>query len=648
MFNPPDETLESVRKQRDLLDATLSSIGDAVITTDAVGIILFLNPIAQKLTGWTQSDACGLHISKVFKIINSKTRNVIEDPISRALKEGSITDIGNYALLIDKNGSELPIDDSAARISSPNNINEGAVLVFRDATDKRIADLAVQTSELQYRRLFQSAKDGILVLDAASLKIIDANKFISDLLGYPHDELMGKELWEFGFFKDKQASMDMYSELQTQGYVRYEHLPLETKNGKSVDVEFISNIYLVDKHAVAQCNIRDISERSIMERQLQNQTEMLADLHRRKDEFLAMLSHELRNPLAPIANAVHILRLQKDEDPLQHQARTMIERQVAQLTRLVDDLMEVARITTGRVQLRNDLVAINGVVENAIASAMPIISEREHELKVILSPEPIWLHADAARLEQVMVNLLTNAAKYTNSGGIITLSVAQEQSDCVIHLSDTGIGIAPELIPRIFDLFSQSERSLDRSRGGLGIGLALVHRLVDMHGGKVNIVSTLGKGSDFIVTLPTVSAPSRSTQSNVIPQMQSAMKELRVLVVDDNIDSADSLAMLVEMSGHQVTKAHDGPNALSIATDTNPNVVLLDIGLPILTGYEVATRIRSNPALRGMVLVAVTGYGQDTDKKMAFNSGFDHHLTKPVDFHKVQQILDDAVTTALA
>ena len=436
--------------------------------------------------------------------------------------------------------------------------------------------------------------------------------------------------------------------MQKQGYVRYEHLPLEAKNGKTVEVEFISNIYLVGHHAVAQCNIRDISERFVMERQLQEQAETLADLHRRKDEFLAMLSHELRNPLAPISNAVQILRLQQDEDPLQHQARTMIERQVVQLTRLVDDLMEVARITTGRVQLRNDLVLMNGVIENAVASAMPLILEHEHTLTVNLSPEPIWLHADAARLEQIIVNLLTNAAKYTNNGGKIVLSVAlNEQRECVIRLSDTGVGIAPELLPRIFDLFSQSERSLDRSRGGLGIGLALVHRLVEMHGGHVDIYSALGKGSEFVVTLPIVRAPSFPIENKVPEVIRRATRELRVLVVDDNVDAADSLAMLVEMSGHAVTKAYDGPTALKAVAHTYPNVVLLDIGLPILTGYEVANQIRSDPKLRGIIIVAVTGYGQDTDKKMAFNAGFDYHLTKPVDYNKVQKILDDAVESTV-
>ena len=271
---------------------------------------------------------------------------------------------------------------------------------------------------------------------------------------------------------------------KTNGYIRYEHLPLETNRGLRVEVEVVANAYREDHHKVIQCNIRDITERSRLEKQMQEQAAALADLHRRKDEFLAMLSHELRNPLAPITNAVQLLRLQKNEDKLQHQACTIIERQVGQLTRLVDDLLEVSRITTGKIHLQQERVALNGIVERAVETTRPLMDQRRHELTVSLSPQPIWLYADAARLEQVVVNLLTNAAKYTADGGHISLAVQQEGDEAVLRVRDTGVGIAPELLPHIFDLFTQAERSLDRSQGGLGIGLCLVQRLVEMHGGQ--------------------------------------------------------------------------------------------------------------------------------------------------------------------
>jgi PAS domain S-box-containing protein len=487
--------------------------------------------------------------------------------------------------------------------------------------------------------LFQTAKDGILILDANTLKIIDANPFMTELLGYSHDEFLGKELWEIGLFGDERASQAAYQELQQKGYIRYDHLPLETKNGERAEVEFVSNIYHVDHRPIAQCNIRDISERRLLEKQITEQAAALSDLHRRKDEFLAMLSHELRNPLAPISNAVHLLRLQKGENSIQQQARGIIERQVGQLSHLVDDLLEISRITTGRVQLRQEWVAVSGIVESAVESVRPLIDLHKHELTVSLSPQPIWLYADAARLEQVVVNLLNNAAKYTAEGGHIWLTVQQEDDACVLRVRDTGIGIAPELLPRLFDMFTQAARSLARSQGGLGIGLCLVHRLVEMHRGTVMAYSALGQGSEFVVRLPMVVSPASQPPSPPQETAEPTGPSLRVLVVDDNVDTAQSLAMLLKVSGHHVRMAHAGPTALEAAIDYEPNVVLLDIGLPGMDGYEVAKRIRQEPVLQNVVLVAMTGYGQDTHRQRSQEVGFNAHLVKPAEFGKVQQIL---------
>jgi CheY-like chemotaxis protein len=352
-----------------------------------------------------------------------------------------------------------------------------------------------------------------------------------------------------------------------------------------------------------------------------------------------MLSHELRSPLAPISNAVHLLRLRKNEDPLQQQARTIIERQLTQLTRLVDDLMEVSRITTGRFQLRHDRIVASGVVERAVETVRPLMDQRRHELTVSLPPQPIWLDVDASRLEQVVVNLLTNAAKYTDEGGHIWLTVQEEGQDCVFRVRDTGVGIAPELLPRIFDLFTQAERSLARSQGGLGIGLALVQRLVEMHGGRVEAHSSLGQGSEFVVRLPKALTPTPQSPSTPEETAEPPGPSLRVLVVDDNLDTARTLAMLLEASGHDVRMVHDGPTALEAALNYGPNVVLLDIGLPGLDGYEVAKRLRQRPVFQNVVLVAMTGYGQEADRQRSQEAGFDHHLVKPVDFGKVGQIL---------
>ena len=768
--DPQSESM--LRLQLEWCRVTLASIGEGVITTDPNGGITFLNAVAKSLTGWTLEEAAGQPLASVFRIINEQSRQPVESPTVRALRDGVIVGLANHSLLLAKDGTERPIDDSAAPIRNEQGEVAGAVLVFRDVSerkrhekalqkalayaddiiatvrhpflvldknlrvrtanqsfyesfrvskadtegrllyelgngqwnipglrtlledllprdhsfqdfevdhafpeigqrrmllnarqfppassnpelillaiedvsDRRQAELAMRTSEIRYRRLFLKAKDGILILDADTGKVIEANPFMTGLLDYTHAEFLGKELWEIGLFRDIQENRAMYRKLQETGYVRYENLPLESRSGHKVQVEFVSNVYSEGDWQVVQCNIRDITERVRLEGQTQEQAAALADLDHRKDEFLAMLSHELRNPLAPILSAVQLLRLhinqhrlQGVENPVLQQSAGIIERQVGQLKQIVDDLLEVSRITTGRVQLRQERIAVAVVVQNAVETVRPLIDQNRHELTMSVAPEPIWLYADAARLEQVVVNLLTNAAKYTAAGGHIWLSVQQEIDDCVLRVRDTGVGIAPDVLPRIFDLFTQAERSLDRSQGGLGIGLALVQRLVELHRGRVEAYSILGQGSEFVVHLPVVVAPAQAAAPAEMAKPDG--QSLRVLVVDDNVDTANILALLLKEFGHDVRTGYDGPTAIAAALEYRPNVVLLDIGLPGLTGFEVAKRIRQQSGLENILLIAMTGYGQDTDMLRSQEAGFDHHLVKPADFARVQEIL---------
>jgi PAS domain S-box-containing protein len=551
-------------------------------------------------------------------------------PIHDFEVEHNFPDIGQRVMLL-----------NARKFSPEPNTPPLILLAIEDVTDHKLAEGALKDSEIRYRRLFESAKDGILILNARTLKIIDSNPFMTGLLGYSHDDFLGKELWEIGLFTDKEASQSAYRELQKNGFIRYENLPLESRNGQKVAVEFVSNVYAEDHHKVVQCNIRDITERCRLERQMQEQAAALAELDHRKDEFLAMLSHELRNPLAPILNAVQLLQLNKGQTPRQQKAHAIIERQVGQLTHLVDDLMEVSRALTGRIQLRREQIAVNGIVERAVETARPLIDQRRHEFTVSLPPDPIWLYADAARLEQVVTNLLTNAVKYTNEGGHIRLSVQQEGDKAVLRVRDTGLGITLDFLPHVFDLFTQAERSSDRSQGGLGIGLALVKRLVEMHEGTVSVSSTLGQGSEFVVSLP-VDLSMALSQKTRPPATEIAKPQspgLRVLVVDDNVDAATALELLLQESGHLVQVAHTGPSGLAAALDFRPAVMLLDIGLPEFDGIEVAKRIRLQPTLDNIVLVAMTGYGRETDRQRSQEAGFDHHLVKPADFGRVRQIL---------
>ncbi len=510
-----------------------------------------------------------------------------------------------------------------------------------DVHDIKLSELAVQTSETRYRRLFEASKDGVLLLDAASQKITHVNPFLADLLDYPPEEFIGRELWEIGFMRDKEASQAAMQKLEERGSIRYESLPLEDRVGNLHPVEMVANIYKEGDHQVIQCNIRDISERSLLEKLLRGQAAELSDLHRRKDEFLAMLSHELRSPLAPIASAVQLLSLQSGtENEIQLKARNIIERQLGQLRHLVDDLLEVSRITSGRVQLRRERSAVSDIVAGAVETVRPLIEQRRHELTVSLPPEPIWLYADASRLEQVLVNLLTNAAKYTEPTGHVWLTVQREGDDCVVRVRDTGVGIAPALLPHIFDLFTQAERSLDRSQGGLGIGLALVRRLTELHGGHVNVFSVIGRGSEFVVYLP-IMPPD--TLQLVLADTEVAgtttTRQMRVLVVDDNADTALGYSILLRAMGHHVQTACDGPAGVQATLDFRPDIVLLDIGLPGLNGYDVARRIRQEPTLQNVVLVALTGYGQDADRQTSQQAGFNHHLVKPADFVKLKNIL---------
>jgi PAS domain S-box-containing protein len=451
------------------------------------------------------------------------------------------------------------------------------LLAIQDVTKRNRSDAALKDSELRFRRLFLTAKDGILILDAALGTIIEANPFMCGLLGYDLGDFLGKELWEIGLFQDKEASRAAYQELRENGYIRYEHLPLKTKGGDEVEVEFVSNLYTVGDRRVAQCNIRDITERSRLERQAKAQAAALADLHRRKDEFLAMLSHELRNPLSPILNAVHLLRLQGGENLIQREARDIIERQVGQLSHLVDDLLEVARFTSGKILLHPARLDMRGVVERAVESARPLIDRRRHVLTVDIPDGPIWLQADPARLEQVVVNLLNNAAKYTDEGGQIWLGLRRDGHEMVLSVRDSGIGIDLKQFPDIFDLFTQAARSLDRAQGGLGIGLSLVQRLVEMHRGTVEAHSDgLGRGSEFTVRLPLPVSLEPEPPSVPVVLAERPAHAGRLLVVDDNVDSAEILAKLLRRSGHDVLTAYTGPTALQAAVDHLPDVILLD------------------------------------------------------------------------
>ncbi len=367
----------------------------------------------------------------------------------------------------------------------------------------------------------------------------------------------------------------------------------------------------------------------------------LKEADRHKDEFLAVLAHELRNPLAPIRNAVEIMRRSALTDPQLAWSRDVIERQVKHLTRLVDDLLDVSRITRGNINLSREAVAVTTIVARAIETIQPLIAEQRHELTVDVQEESLEVEGDLTRLTQVLGNLLNNAAKYTDPGGSIALSVRRISTDVEIRVRDNGIGIPPELLPRLFQLFTQVDGAAHRAQGGLGIGLALVRQLIQMHGGSVTAYSQgPGHGSEFLIRLPLRMRVYREASVRPeAPPAEAGRRGHRILLADDNRDALDSLATLLQCDGHEVHTAGDGAEALEVAALCHPDVVLLDIGMPKLDGYEVARRIRAEPWGKHAVLIALTGWGQDEDRRRSRDVGFDSHLVKPLDPEALSALL---------
>ncbi len=535
----------------------------------------------------------------------------------------------NDALVEENERLCLRLEEAEAVIEAIRSGIVDAVVVNSPAVD---SVYTLEGADRPYRLLVEAMQQGIAVLNADGM-LLYCNPCLADLFKMSVKEAIGSTVDGFVTEADHSIWTDMLWNVESTCSPK--EVRLRRSDGTTFPAALALSALPLRKFCLL---VTDLSQQEMYEELVESKA-ALADLDRRKDEFLAMLGHELRNPLAPITNALQLLSLQKNEGELQHQARVIITRQVGQLTRLIDDLLEVSRITTGRIHIKQERVGLNGLVERALETARPVMDHGRHELTVSLSPFPIWLYADIARLEQVVVNLLNNAAKYTPDGGCISLTVQQEGDEAVLRVRDTGVGIAPDLLPRIFDLFTQAERSLDRSQGGLGIGLSLVHRLVEMHGGKVEAFSELGHGSEFVVRLPVLVTPAPQPPPVSKNIAEPNGPSLRVLVVDDNVDAVESLGLLLQASGHDVRTAYDGPSALEVAFDFRPNLVLLDIGLPGIDGFEVAKRLRQEPDISNAVLVAMTGYGQATDRQRSQEAGFNYHLVKPADFGNVQQIL---------
>jgi PAS domain S-box-containing protein len=488
----------------------------------------------------------------------------------------------------------------------------------------------LERSERELRDFFDNAAVGLRWVGSDG-KVIRVNQTELDLLGYQRDEYEGQHVSKF--FADQTVVDDILRRLASgETLIDYE-ARMVCKDRSVRDVVLDSSVLWDEGRFLhTRCFTRDVTDRKRAENALR-------EADRRKDEFLAMLAHELRNPLAPIRNSLHILNLTTRNDPTAVRVGEMMERQVNHMVRLVDDLMEVSRITRGKIELRKETVEVAAVVRSAVETSRPLIEAARHTLEVEIPTEQLTLYGDAVRLTQVIANLLNNAAKYTEEGGRIWLTVKKAEGFVVISVKDSGTGIPADMLPQVFELFTQVDRS-SRTQGGLGIGLTLVKSLVEMHDGRVEAKSAgVGCGSEFIVRLP-LARNVKSTAGVVNPQaLHSPLSPRRILVVDDNHDAADSLAMLLRLLGAEVKIVYSGAEALATLPDYRPSVVLLDIGMPGMDGHEVARRIRKLPDHKHTLLIAMTGWGQEEDRRRSHNAGFDYHLIKPADVGTLESLL---------
>jgi PAS domain S-box-containing protein len=686
-----EENAGLIREQRERLHVTLASIGDAVISTDAEGRVDFLNPVAENLVGWRSEEAARHTLPDVFRIVNEDSRQPVENPALRALKEGVVVGLANHTLLIAKDGKERPIDDSAAPIRDAEGRVVGSVLVFRDISERKRAGDALRQSEQKAHFLADASAALASVVDYESTlqKVVNlAVPYFADWsavdvvnddeslrrLAVAHQDAdkisLAHKLMQqyppdpqspggvFAVLRTGQPEIvaDITDDMLVQGAKDERHLRLIRSLGlKSyicVPLVVSGNTIGVLTFATAESGRTyteadlalavDLANRASVAVENTQLYQALRETDRRKDEFLATLAHELRNPLAPIRNSLQILKMPRVDAATVERSRDMMERQVHHLVRLVDDLLDVSRVMRGKIELRREMVELATVVARAVETMQPLIEAQGHELHVRLPPESLLLDADPVRLAQVVGNLLTNAAKYTEPNGRIRVTAQREGDESVLRVRDNGIGIAPTMLPRIFELFVQVDHAATRSQGGLGIGLTLVKTLVEMHNGTVEARSEgLGKGSEFVVRLP-ISAQAlvqdhgRETGQPAQPTSPSGH---RLLVVDDNQDAGNSLAMLLRLQGHEVRVAYSGVAALEMTQDYRPDVVILDIGMPGMDGYEVARRLRQRPGLEKVVLAALTGWGQQQDRRRTAEAGFNHHLVKPPDPKALEELL---------
>jgi PAS domain S-box-containing protein len=660
-----------------LLAAIVASSDDAIVSKTLEGRILSWNAGAERIFGYTAAEAIGQPITMIIPPEHHAEERRILDQV----RQGNRVDHFD-TIRVTKDGRRIAISLTVSPVRDSRGVIIGASKVARDISERKRAEQILLESErrlaaeaaalarlnelstrLWRTRNLSEGLDEILTAviellgaENGNIQLLDSESPLSREVSAADDFLRAEALrsGQRIIIEDTETD-DTYAPYRAAaraaGYRSLVSTPLLSADGEPVGLvaTYFRSIHRPSEQELRRFDLylrqaNDFIERCKLEQVLRQNEAALRDADRRKDEFLALLAHELRNPLAPIRYTLAANKKGGRTPEQRTEAEEVIERQVAHMSRLLDDLLDVSRVTRSRLELKKSPTELTAVVSSAIETARPILEGKHHTLSVDLPTHAVRFEADLVRLAQVLSNLLINAAKYTDPGGQIRLRAVQEGNDLLIAVGDNGIGIASDMMPRLFTIFSQAKDVLGRAEGGLGIGLSLVRGLVTLHGGSVEARSDgPGKGSEFIVRLP-IGAPAAATQieapaEGAVPEGSGGGVGLKILVVDDNRDAADSCATLLELCGHHVQTAYTGRNALELAETFRPHALLLDIGLPDFDGYQLARKIRAAPWGSSIVLIALTGWGQEDDRRRAFDAGFDYHLTKPIAPETVESLL---------
>jgi len=640
----------------------LDSMVQLVGLLDASGTVLEVNKVALDAVGLKLSDVEGRPFwTTLWWQVSDEVNQTLRDSIARAARGESVrwdTPIygragGAETIIIDASLQPVMDDDGNVMFICA----EGRDITQRVARERELvrSHLELQDARREIERqrhvlhsLFMQAPTLIAVLRGPDHVVEFANPPICQAWGHAEADVLDRPLFD----ALPELQDEYYSALLGRVYslgIPYvgKEVAANFDRAGTVETRYFDFMYSPFRNAEGEIEgvfviASDVTQQKLAREQLDSLRSAAETANRAKDEFLAMLGHELRNPLSPILTALQLMKLQGESGS--ERERTVIERQVSHLTRLVDDLLDVARIARGRVELKPELVELSDIVAKAIEIASPLLEQRNHALTVDVPRRGLRVEVDSMRLGQVVSNLLTNAAKYTPPGGQIAVRGRRDNHEVVLSVRDTGIGIAPEMLPRIFELFVQEGQALDRAQGGLGIGLTIVRSLVERHGGSVAAHSDgPGTGSEIVVRLP--AAPALASAEPVAAPgpapaaAGSPATAARILVVDDNEDGAEMLAAVLAGKGYDTRVAHDAPTALRVAAEFSPDIAFLDIGLPVMDGYELASHLRELPGLAGVRLIALTGYGQESDRRRTRAAGFHHHLVKPVDIAAIEATL---------